>query len=358
MVSAAKSLVYKALLYSGANALLLGRKWRQQRLLILCYHGISLADEHEWSGLYMAEEIFRERLELLKAAGCNVIPLDSAVERLKAGKLPPRAVVITFDDGYYDFYAKAWPQLQHFGYPATVYLTTYYSEYNAPVFDPACQYLLWKARGATLDWPEMGLHRAALDTASARSIAQAIVSSVRERRLEGPEKTEILRELASRLAVDFESLCRRRLLHIMTPAEVRELAAKGVDFQLHGHWHRVSRSRERFRNELEQNKAALARCGVSAPAHYCYPTGFHLPEFPAWLAEIGVRSAVTCEMALAAASSDPYLLPRLLDTPGISADAFAAWLSGFGSWMPRKQYPSDPGQLEPDPTLEQRYTAS
>lgn len=359
IVSLVKSLVYKGMLYSGANALLLRSKWRQQRLLILCYHGISLADEHEWSALYMAEDVFRNRLERIKEAGCNVLRLGDAVDLLKTGDLPPRAVVITFDDGYYDFYAKAWPHLRDFGYPATVYLTTYYSQFDAPVFDTACYYMLWKARGAAFGWPEMGIDKITLDATSAWRSGDKLIAWARQRRLEAPQKTEILHALAARLSVDFESLfCRQRLMHIMTPAEIAELSAQGVDFQLHGHWHRVSRSREHFRNEIEQNKAALERCGVSAPAHYCYPAGFHLPEFAGWLRELGVRSAVTCRMALAAPGSDRYLLPRVLDAPGMSSDVFSTWLSGLAFWMPRKEYPSDPTQLEADPMPAQRYSAS
>ena len=77
-------------------------------------------------------------MELLARAGYNVLPLSEAVNRLQHGTLPDRAVVITFDDGLHDFYSVALPILESFGYPVTLYLTTYYVEFNRPVFDPMC----------------------------------------------------------------------------------------------------------------------------------------------------------------------------------------------------------------------------
>ena len=100
--------------------------WRRDRLLILCYHGISVADEHGWDReLYMDRERFRARMELLRQGGYQVLPLGEACERLRRGALPERAVALTFDDGDYDFYAVAWPILREFQFPATVYANTF-----------------------------------------------------------------------------------------------------------------------------------------------------------------------------------------------------------------------------------------
>jgi peptidoglycan/xylan/chitin deacetylase (PgdA/CDA1 family) len=42
--------------------------------------------------------------------------------------LPPRAVLITFDDAYDDFGKTAWPILQHFRLPATLFVPTAYPD--------------------------------------------------------------------------------------------------------------------------------------------------------------------------------------------------------------------------------------
>jgi peptidoglycan/xylan/chitin deacetylase (PgdA/CDA1 family) len=340
MLSYAKRLVLRSASRLGANAILLKSNWRARRLLILAYHGVSLDDEHLCSGLYMPPEQFRGRLELIRSAGCNVLPLKDALAMLYAGSLPARSVVLTFDDGFYDFYAKAWPILRDFGWPVTVYLTTYYSIKNVPVFDPMVTYILWKGRGQELCLPEIGIDRMLIEDSPSRQ-AVRILDAGRDRGLSGEEKHQLLRVMAGRLGVDFEGLLSRRILHLMKPEEVAELASEGVDFELHCHNHRVYRSRELFRDEVLKNQLAIERFGARKPEHFCYPGGFWLPEFMPWLMELGILSATTCEAGMSTSMSDRYKLPRLLDGPGMETSEFSAWLSGLASLLPtRKDSPS------------------
>src|SRR4051812_36906439 len=80
-------------------------EWRRRRLLILCYHGVSLRDEHEWNGaLFVSPRFLRRRFEILRDGRYTVLPLGEAADKLHRGTLPPRSVVLTFDDGFYDFF--------------------------------------------------------------------------------------------------------------------------------------------------------------------------------------------------------------------------------------------------------------
>ena len=59
-----KQLAYSILRYFGVYWL--ARKFFRKQLLILCYHGISVRDEHQWwPGVFMRGAVFRRRLELL-----------------------------------------------------------------------------------------------------------------------------------------------------------------------------------------------------------------------------------------------------------------------------------------------------
>lgn len=346
--SSLKRLFYRGAHLSGANAALLGSGWRARRLLVLCYHGISLDDEHAWSGLYLSPQLFQSRMDALRRSGCCVLRLQDALDRLYRGTLPPRAVVITFDDGFYDFAAQAWPVLREFQYPATVYFSTYYSLHNMPVFDPMCGYLLWKARGRQLSWPEMDIAPTPVDGQTAPRLAAQIQNAALHKGLTALEKNDLLRDLANRLAVDFDALCSRRILHLMKPEEAARMAEEGVDFELHCHRHRVYRSRDRFQRELQENHQAIQTATGQSATHFCYPGGYLLPEFPGWLAEFGIASATTCESGLASRVSGRYELPRVLDTTGISPEAFSAWLSGLASFLPRSSYPAQQSQLVED----------
>jgi hypothetical protein len=63
-------------------------------------------------------------------------------------------------------------------------------------------------------------------------------------------------------------------------------------------------------------------------------------------------------MDIASKNSDPYALPRLVDTTGISDDEFSAWLNGLASFVPRRAHRPDPGQLV-DPEEESvQFTAA
>src|SRR5689334_1505956 len=244
---------------SGVDTIVLRSRWRRKRLSILCYHGISLADEHEWTPLYVPPAQFRKRMEILRERRCNVLPLGSALQALREERLPERAVCITFDDGFYDFYREAWPVLQEFGFPATLYLSTYYSVKNLPVFDLMCSYMVWKSSGRVLSWPEVVSAPAPIDRAAWPRIVGEIFRYCLAQKLSGREKHELLCSLAERLDCDLPALCKRRLLHLMTPGEASSLVSQGLDLQLHTHRHRVYPDRDWFWKEIDDNRAELSK---------------------------------------------------------------------------------------------------
>ncbi len=301
-------------------------RWRRNRLLILCYHGISAADEHLWDPtLYMSPVDFERRLAILKRNGCTVLPLGEALERLRARDLPPKSAVITFDDGASDFYTQAWPLLRAYGFPVTVYLTTYYCEDNRPVFNTTASYLLWKGRGRELKFDvPLGLRT----DDSRRAGWQSLLSYAAEKGLSAAEKDELLQRLAECVGADYAELRARRLLHIMNPDEVRELAAAGVAFELHTHRHRTPADRDLFLREIRDNRDRIRALAGTEPRHFCYPCGDYRLEFLPWLREEGVISATTCEPGLAARASDPLLLPRFVDHANLSLVEFEAYASG------------------------------
>lgn len=111
-------------------ARLTGADWRA--IPILMYHSISRDEErgvHPYYRLTTSPEVFACQMSLLAKAGYEVVSLEAAVGMLRG--CPPsgsgdstRKVVITFDDGFMDFYTAAFPILSERGYTATVFLPT------------------------------------------------------------------------------------------------------------------------------------------------------------------------------------------------------------------------------------------
>lgn len=324
----------------GVSTMVHNSRWRRKQLLILAYHGISVMDEHEWNHTqYMPADLLRLRLQQLKDSRCAVLPLGEAITRLYGGDLPDRAVAITFDDGTADFYGQAFPLIKEFDVPVTLYLTTFYTLYNRPVFDLMVSYLLWKGRKETLDLNSLINRDLKLDLQSdenQNTARVAILEFAQRDRLSATEKDELAGRLAHALRVDYNSLIEQRIMQNLTPDEVTQLAANGIDIQLHTHRHRTPKDRNLFIREIEDNRQSIQSMIGKYATHFCYPSGVHDPVFLPWLNESGVVSATTCDPGFASTTSDRFLLPRVLDNPSLSPIEFEGWLTGVSAVLPRR----------------------
>jgi len=264
------------------------------------------------------------------------MPLDEALDGVRSGRLPERAVALTLDDGESSIYLQAWPMLREFGFPATLYWTTYYSIRPYAVFDPMLSYLLWKGRGRHLQLTAPPLNTR---LESARDRIGAFRSIYQEAKAAGwkaATKEDFLVSLSDRLGVDYGEIKKKRILHMITPEEAARMCAEGLDLQLHTHRHRVPRAASEPADELQDNVKIIEAVGASHPVHFCYPSGSYTPALEAWLHGNGVVSAATCEPGLVQRRTNPYFLPRMIDQENLGPVEFKGWLSGLFSWMTRR----------------------
>jgi len=95
---------------------------------ILYYHYIRINPnprDRVGFGLSTPPAAFRAQMQYLADHGFHVISLHAAVLAIKNHSgLPSRPVVLTFDDGYADFFANAVPILQSYGFTATSFVIT------------------------------------------------------------------------------------------------------------------------------------------------------------------------------------------------------------------------------------------
>jgi peptidoglycan/xylan/chitin deacetylase (PgdA/CDA1 family) len=98
------------------------------RLAIFSYHKIGEptgGGYPTWN--YVSEETFVAHLSHLRDHDWTVIDLDAALAGLERPEtLPPRAALLTFDDGYQTMLTVAAPLLERFGYPGVVFVPTEY----------------------------------------------------------------------------------------------------------------------------------------------------------------------------------------------------------------------------------------
>jgi len=95
---------------------------RQARVPVMMYHDI-LPEKQVFFDVTPAE--FEEHLKLIKQKGLTPITMDQLVNHLRTGlPLPPKPILLTFDDGYEGHYTYVYPLLKKYKYPAAFSIYT------------------------------------------------------------------------------------------------------------------------------------------------------------------------------------------------------------------------------------------
>lgn len=318
----------------------LAKHAQRRRLRILCYHGFELHDESRFKpGLFMSTATFKKRLQLIHRYGFTVLPLDEALQRLRARSLPPHSVTITIDDGFHSVSRVGAALLHAYHYPATIYVTTYYVQHQRPVFRLLIQYMFWKTAQRHIVLPECTWNRDTvvdLNDPSARHRLMWACIDHGERRCSEEGREQLAREFAGLLGIDYEQLAASRMFALMTPAEIRSLSALGFDLQLHTHHHRFpANDWAGAVREITQNRAILGAMVGQPTLHFCYPSGRWAEHQWGWLAAQGLRSATTCTPGFNDESVPRFALRRYLDREDVPEWEFLAELFGYKDLLRR-----------------------
>jgi peptidoglycan/xylan/chitin deacetylase (PgdA/CDA1 family) len=92
-----------------------------QTVPVLSYHHFSKTKRDK---LHVRADHFEQQMQFLKDNGYRVITIDQLFEFLELGQVPEKSVVITIDDGWSDAYHIAFPILEKYGFPATLFIQT------------------------------------------------------------------------------------------------------------------------------------------------------------------------------------------------------------------------------------------
>lgn len=108
-------------------------------LRVLTYHRVDEPARRPWldPGLIsVSPKDFDKQMAYL-ASRYQMVTIEdvlAALEPWKKKHLPPRAVLVTFDDGYRDFEEHAWPILKRRKIPATLFVPTAYPDHPEQTF--------------------------------------------------------------------------------------------------------------------------------------------------------------------------------------------------------------------------------
>lgn len=317
--------------YSGL--FLLCRWYTRKDLRILAYHGIWLGEGHYGNYLYMSANKFASRMEKLRELNVPIVELSDGLSMQRAGTLPNCATVITIDDGWYSTYLRMLPALEKNGFPATIYVTTYYCQNEQPVLTVLLQYMLDVTGSSQIDLAALGINgygKVLLASDSEKEKVMSVVLEYASLMSSEKKKQELLAKVGRALGVDYAKLAAEKVFNLVSLEQLKEIHDRGFDLQLHTHRHRIYNQGEIcLRDELIDNKAVLSEISDRHLKHFCYPSGLYNERVYPSLEAANICSATTTEPGLVRHGSSKFALPRILDGELVSDLEFEAEICGF-----------------------------
>jgi len=110
------------------------------------YHSIShnlLGRSHPFYQINTKPEAFSEQMRWLRNNGYRSMGLHDAWAALASGTDLQKTIVLTFDDGYRDFFTEGFPILKQCGFSATIFLATDRIQTNPARYE-GVDYLTWR----------------------------------------------------------------------------------------------------------------------------------------------------------------------------------------------------------------------
>jgi peptidoglycan/xylan/chitin deacetylase (PgdA/CDA1 family) len=300
--------------FSGVYALV--SLFKRKNPVILIYHSVRAKDSpHVYPDNIIDTQSFEKQMLYLSTKKNLVNLLDLSNYLNGAKNLPDNAVAVTFDDGYYDFYSNAYPILQRYNVPCTVF----------PIIN-----LL---NGGEIKWEDylaMMISTTKNKSLTIKSINKVYDLSSQRSRLscirylndmligmERQKRTELLHEMEGQL---------RRPMNSTEPLylswkEVKELHGNLVSFGSHSYCHRdlTELSENDLEYEISTSKKELEKNLNESCVFFCYPHGkkrhFNI-AIKDLLRRSGFRVAVTTIPGRISRGSDPLELRRIIALEG------------------------------------------
>jgi peptidoglycan/xylan/chitin deacetylase (PgdA/CDA1 family) len=259
------------------------------------------------------------------ARHATAVSLADVRRWIRGGRLPPNAVLVTFDDGYADAVTQAVPILRRAGVPATFFIATAFPDAGRLFWWDRVWLLCRRSRRerVELSYPSrLVVHPLHAPAAAAGAICGAVK---RARRIDMGRLGESLeRDLGVALdAAEERALAGRTLL---SWSGVRRLRAAGMDVQSHSHEHVIMNSLapEAAERDLGRSARVLGEVLGEVPYAVAYPVGYELPgALRGATRRAGFEIGFTNGTGVAGpVVLDPLAVPRVSTTLGMGPLAY------------------------------------
>jgi peptidoglycan/xylan/chitin deacetylase (PgdA/CDA1 family) len=262
-----------------------------------------LSSSHHQRGLVVKDNIFKWQIRMI-ARFYHTINLETFLYHLEnAIEFPPRACLVVFDDGYWDFANIALPILNQSLTPAALFITQRQSG-ATPQLSPMDKWYLvietW--------WSQVSRNRT-----NRNLYFDLMYGKARESTLfaQPQEQVRIIDELCQKLHVNipFDEFGNNLYLN---SEKISALTSKGVIIGSHGYDHHILTSlpREVITQHLEETYRWLSRFTPKDLITFAYPNGNYNHQLIQDLRNAGFKAAFTTARGICTHTTNKYELPR------------------------------------------------
>ena len=278
--------------------------------IIVMYHGVA-ADPLPHRKFFPEDE-FVAHLDAI-ARGFNTVSMTQIADWLEGDKpLPPRAIALTFDDGYANLLDRAVPEMCRRGISATIYATSLsLSDAGGLLWFDEVECSLLAARDLP---PTLELAGHVFEIPRGEKRHQSVREVVRAMKtLAHSDRERVVDALRRAFPCDAES---RRRFRLLDRDQIRALPAQGMEVGGHTARHVIlaREDAEVQRREIVSNFDAISALTGDRPASFAYPNGRAedvTPDTIRFARDAGYRVAVTTEAGIIRRGTEPFTIPRV-----------------------------------------------
>lgn len=244
---------------------------QKDRVIILMYHRFS--DKNE--PFKVRKDIFENQIKFIKKR-YNFISLEHYSEILNGQRsdCPNNPVIITIDDGYWDNYTYAYPILNKYSVPATIFLTTDFINHKAWLWPNKLQYILKSTKRKSFDFPiDDRAEKFQVDNFKNWHRSQLKIFNYCIT-ISDDAKNEYLNGLSKHLKVDVTGQTVGDFMPL-TWEQIKEMSNKDITFGSHTCTHAIQSrlNNEELKHDITESKILIeTKLGIEVKC-FCYPNG-------------------------------------------------------------------------------------